>query len=89
MSIVVFRNYNLQEIKSLMEEIGKERMKCALKDAGMERPLSMEGFYLEYEVKSQNINLYFRYPSNTSFFLLPILGFWRIPKNGWVMERKN
>ncbi len=90
MSKIVFRNYDKKAIKDLLREIGKERFECALEDAGIkEKPLSMEGFFVEFETDALDINLYYRYPSRTTFFLMPVLGFWRVPKNLWVMERKD
>jgi hypothetical protein len=89
MSITVFRNYDKKAIRSLLKEIGKERYECALKDAGIEtRPLSLEGFYVEYETDTQDINLYYKYPSRIVFLLLPVLGFWAVPNEGWEIHRK-
>ncbi|WP_299529824.1 hypothetical protein [Ulvibacterium sp.] len=88
MSRVVFRNYDEDAIKELFHEAGKERMRAAIKDSGMPNtPISMKGFYLEYEMDTGAIKAYFRYPSNVTFFILPVLGYWRVPSKGWEMER--
>ncbi len=88
MSKVVFRNYDEDAIKELFHEAGKERVRAAIKDSGMPNtPSSMEGFFLEYEMDTGEIKAYFRYPSNTTFFILPVLGYWRVPTERWVMER--
>ncbi|WP_430426452.1 hypothetical protein [Maribacter litoralis] len=88
MSKVVFRNYDLKAIKNLLKEIGQERYEGALKDADIiQKPLSMKGFYIEYECKTGNISLYHRYPSGISLFIIDALGYWAIPHHGWEMLR--
>ena len=91
MSIVMFRNRDTEAIKILLKEIGKARYECALKDAGLleQRPISMSGFYVEYRTDTQDINLYYRYPSNTVFFIMPVLGFWGVPHNNWELHRSD
>nr|WP_298929880.1 hypothetical protein [uncultured Allomuricauda sp.] len=88
MSKLVFRNYDEKAIVSLMKEIGKERVRCAIKDSGMEsRPLTMEGFFIEFQPEKEDFILFFRYPSGVLFELMSVLGFWRIPEKGWEKER--
>jgi hypothetical protein len=89
MSKTVFRNYDKKAIKSLLKEIGKTRFEVALEDAGMTKPLSMDGFFVEYETETQDFNLYYEYPSKTVFYLLPVLGFWSVPTDNWIRERKE
>lgn len=88
MSKLVFRNYNKKAIKNLMREMGKERFECALKDSGMpNKPDSMEGFYLEFRVPEQDHYLIYMYPSETTFELMVVNGFWAIPQEGWELKR--
>ncbi|WP_430909228.1 hypothetical protein [Maribacter sp. 2-571] len=89
MSIVIFRNHDKKAIKELLKEIGKERYENALKDAGLDKqpPIGMDGFYIEYKVKTHEVDLYYRYPSNTKFYIMSVLGFWLIPENGWQYHR--
>ncbi|WP_339725710.1 hypothetical protein [Maribacter stanieri] len=90
MSKIVFQNHDIKAIKLLLKEIGKERYDCALKDAGIiQKPLSMTGFYVEYECDTKNINLYHKYPSNIVLFIMSVLGFWRVPHDNWQMIRKK
>ncbi|WP_276166477.1 hypothetical protein [Zobellia alginiliquefaciens] len=91
MSITVFRNHDISAIKVLLKEIGKERYECALSDAGLStnKPLSMHGFFVEYETDTSNIYLYYRYPSRAVFKIMSVLGFWSVPTEQWVRERKS
>ena len=88
--MVVFKNYDTKAIKELLKEIGQERYKCALKDEGLENqpPINMKGFYIEFDVKTENIGLYYKYPSNVETFIMDVLGYWRLPDKGWEMIRK-
>ena len=56
----------------MLKEVGKERYECALKDAGLysSRPITLQGFYFEYEMDTEGIhlNLFYRYPSRVVFF---------------------
>jgi hypothetical protein len=86
----VFRNSDLTAIRQLLREIGKERYECALKDQGIEqKPLGMDGFFVEYEVATKDINLYYKYPSKITLFIMPVLGFWAVPNEGWELSRKD
>ena len=89
MSKVVFQHTDTKVIKLLLKEIGVERYNCALEDAGLSKmkPIAMHGFYIEWD--NGNIDLHYRYPSNTSFKLMTVLGFQRIPFKGWELVRKN
>ncbi len=89
MSKLVFRNYDKTQLKLLLAEIGGERYQCALKDAGMEndKPMSMEGFYVEFEPDTLDFKLYYRYPSRTTFLIMSVLGYWRIPQTNWERHR--
>ncbi|MDF4220867.1 MULTISPECIES: hypothetical protein [Maribacter] len=91
MSKTVFRNYDIKRIKALLKEIGKERYECALKDLGLieQKPISMDGFFVEYETDTHDIYLYYRYPSRVVFKIMPVLGFWNVPNDFWVRERKE
>lgn len=90
MSELVFRNYDKKAVRRLLIEIGKERYECALKDAKFTSPpLSLEGFFFEFEIDTGNINLYFRFPMCQPIFVMPTLGFWAVPDKGWEMFRKN
>ncbi|MBU2902995.1 hypothetical protein [Maribacter dokdonensis] len=91
MSITVFRNYNITSIKALLKEVGKERYECALKDIGLlnQKPISMSGFFIEYETDTHDIYLYYKYPSRVIFRIMPVLGFWNLPHEHWVRERKE
>ena len=90
MSNFVFRNYDLKSIKNLLKEIGKERYECALKDSKIQhKPMRMEGFYIEFEVDTLDINLYYRYPSRVSFLIMPVLGYWAVPHQNWILERTD
>lgn len=90
MSKTVFRNYNITSIKALLKEIGKERYECALKDNGLfeNKPISMYGFFVEYETDTQDVNLYYKYPSRVVCYIMPVLGYWNVPYDFWVRERK-
>ncbi|GEM_PF-1413816 len=89
-NIVVFRNYDLASIRQLLKEIGKERYECALKDENIvQKPLGMEGFFVEYEVDTKEINLYYKYPSKITLFIMPVLGYWGVPVKGWELHRKE
>ncbi|WP_291967640.1 hypothetical protein [Maribacter sp.] len=91
MSKTVFRNYDIKRIKALLKEIGKDRYECALKDLGLieQKPISMDGFFVEYETDTHDIYLYYRYPSRVVFKIMPVLGFWNVPNDFWVRERKE
>ncbi len=85
----VFRNYDLKAIRDLLKEIGKERYECALKDMGIEdKPIVMNGFYVEYETESRKLSLYYRYPIGATFFIMSVLGYWAVPTDNWKMETK-
>ncbi len=89
-TIVVFRNYDLTAIRQLLKEIGKERYECALKDENIvQKPLSMDGFFVEFEVDTKEINLYYKYPSKITLYIMPVLGFWGVPNEGWELCRKD
>ncbi|MFT5737343.1 MAG: hypothetical protein ACJAU2_001840 [Maribacter sp.] len=89
MSEIIFRNYDLTAIRQLLKEVGKERYECALKDQGIEqKPLGMNGFFVEFEVDTKDINLYYKYPSKVTLFIMPVLGFWGVPIDEWVLTRK-
>jgi hypothetical protein len=89
-TIEVFRNSDLTAIRQLLKEIGKERYECALKDQRIEqKPLGMDGFFVEYEVDTKDINLYYKYPSKITLFIMPVLGFWGVPNAGWELSRKD
>ena len=90
MSKTVFRNYDIKVIKALLKEIGQERYNCALKDVGLfeSKPLSMDGFFVEYETDTHDVNLYYKYPSRIICYIIPVLGFWNVPIDNWVRERK-
>ena len=91
MSKTVFRNYDLKCIKALLKEIRKERYEAALKDIGLfeSKPITMDGFFVEYEIDTQDVNLYYKYPSRVVRFIMPVLGFWNVPHDHWVRERKK
>jgi len=90
MSKIIFRNYDLKRIKDLLKEIGKERYVAALKDAGLHenKPLSMDGFFVEFEPDTLDFNLYYKYPSRVIKFIMPVLGYWNVPIDDWVRDRK-
>lgn len=89
MTKLVFQNHNTESIKLLLKEIGKEHYDCALKDEGITQPpLTMKGFYIEFEVDTKNLNLYYRYP-NITIYIMSVLGYWRVPKEGWEMIRND
>ena len=87
----VFRNYDIKRIKMLLKEIGKERYEAALDDAGLKnmKPLGMKGFFVEYEIESRDVSLYYKYPSRTEIFIMPVLGFWAVPHTDWELLRKE
>ena len=90
MSKIVFRNYDTKSIKGLLKEIGEERYHAALKDANLHenKPLSMDGFFVEFEPDTLDFNLYYKYPSRVIKFIMPVLGYWNVPFDNWVRERK-
>ncbi len=45
----------------------------------------MEGFYLEFDVTSKSIDIWYRYSGGTKHKLLPAAGYWEVPNNGWEM----
>lgn len=86
---LVFQNHETKSIKALLKEIGKEHYDSALKDEGISQaPITMKGFYIEFEVDTKNLNLYYRYP-NVTLFIMSVLGYWNVPKDGWKMVRKE
>lgn len=90
MSKIVFRNYDKKAIRNLLREIGKERYQYAIDDADfISPPLSMEGFFVEYEPWSGNIELYFRFPMCQPQHIMSVLGYWAVTKEGWQMLRKE
>lgn len=90
MSKIVFRNYDKKAIKNILKEMGKERYECALKDAGfLDKPLSMEGFFIEHEPDTGNEELYFLFPMCKPKHLMSVLGFWAVPDEGWKKFRKE
>ena len=90
MSKTVFRNFDMSSIKQLLKEIGKERYEAALADNNIiQKPLSMNGFFVEYELDTQDINLYYKYPSRVILFIMPVLGYWGVPIDGWELHRKE
>jgi hypothetical protein len=54
-----------------------------------QKPLGMDGFFVEYEVDTKDINLYYKYPSKITLFIMPVLGFWGVPNAGWELSRKD
>ena len=90
MSKIVFRNFDVESIKRLLKEIGKERYEAALEDTGIEqKPLGMKGFFVEFEVDTKDINLYYKYPSRIELFIMPVLGYWGVPFGSWELHRKE
>ncbi len=90
MSKIVFRNSDKQAIRQLLKEMGKERYECALKDSGfLGKPLSLEGFHVEYETDTGNIEMYFTFPMSEPKHVMSVLGFWAVPDKGWEMFRKG
>ena len=90
MSKIVFRNYNKVAIKQLLKEIGQERYLAALEDAKIsQKPLSMNGFFVEYEVDAKDVNLYFKYPSRIEVLIMSVLGYWAVPQDSWELLRKD
>ncbi|WP_276493911.1 hypothetical protein [Maribacter zhoushanensis] len=69
----------------LLKEIGKERKDAELYE---NKPLSMDGFYVQFEPDTLNFNLYYKYPSRVIMFIIPVLGYWNVPIDNWVRERK-
>jgi len=90
MSKTVFRNNPITSIKALLKEIGMGRYECALKDNGLfeSKPISMDGFLVEYETDTHDVNLYYTYPSRVVCFIIPVLGFWNVPIYYRVRDRK-
>lgn len=78
-------------VRALLKEIGKERYECALKDAGLleQKPITLTGFFFEFETGTGMINLYHRYPSRGVYFIMPVLGFGAVPDKNWEMTRKD
>ncbi|TDT46918.1 hypothetical protein CLV90_0982 [Maribacter spongiicola] len=90
MSEIVFRNYDITAIKKLLKEIGKERYEAALLNRSItQKPLVMKGFFVEFEVNTKDVNLYYRYPSRITLFIMPVLGYWAVPTFGWELYRKK
>lgn len=90
MSKVVFRNFDIPSIKKLLKEIGQERYEAALADNKIiQKPLTMKGFFVEFEVGTHDINLYHRYPSGAILYIMPVLGYWAVPFSGWELHRKK
>ncbi|NHF60165.1 hypothetical protein FK220_012475 [Flavobacteriaceae bacterium TP-CH-4] len=89
-TLIVFRNQDKKVIRQLLKEIGRERYECALADAGLieQPPISMDGFYIEYDTEVKEFGLFYRYPSRSSYFIMSVLGYWNIPLSGWEYERK-
>jgi len=54
---------DLIAVRQLLKEVDKERYESALKNQGIaQKPLGMNGFFVEYEVDTKDINLYYQYP---------------------------
>lgn len=90
MSNEVFRNYDKVAIKQLLKEIGPERYQAALDDENItQKPLNMNGFFVEYLVDTKEINLYYKYPSRIEVYIMSVLGYWAVPNEGWELNRKD
>lgn len=90
MSKIVFRNFDVNSIKKLLKEIGKDRYLDALDDNNIiQKPLTMKGFFVEYEVDTKDVNLYHKYPSGITLYIMPVLGYWAVPFDGWELHRKK
>lgn len=91
MSKTVFRNYDIKSIKNLLKEIGQDRYIAALENQGLKnhKPLTMKGFYVEFDPDTLDFNLYYRYPSRISKFIMPVLGYWHVPIDDWIRENKQ
>ena len=48
----------------------------------------MDGFFVEFEPDTLDFNLYYKYPSRLIIFIMPVLGYWNVPIDNWVRERK-
>ena len=54
---------DLIAVRQLLKEVDKERYESALKNQRIaQKPLGMNGFFVEYEVDTKDINLYYQYP---------------------------
>lgn len=91
MSKKVFINNNKKAIKAILDKIGKEAYYEALKKQGLEeqKPISMNGFYLQFEVDSKDLDIWYRYPGGLKVKLLSALGYWEVPVKGWEMDWKE
>ncbi|WP_421805773.1 hypothetical protein [Flagellimonas sp.] len=84
MKSIVFRNRDKKAIKILMREIGAYRYETALEQMKVEqRPLSMEGFYLE--ANDDCIFLCHRYPSGYILKLMKVEYYAMLPRDGWEL----
>ncbi|BFP39479.1 hypothetical protein FGF1_03240 [Flavobacteriaceae bacterium GF1] len=65
-------------------EIGHKAYAEALEEQGLNRqpPISMRGFYIEYNVKTKEEDIWYTYPSGVSFKIISLLGYFT-PKEGW------
>jgi hypothetical protein len=58
-----------------------DRYEGTLEDTELleQRQISMSGFYVEKERIHKILTCTSRYPSNTAFFIMLMLGFWGVP----------
>ncbi|SDM65590.1 hypothetical protein [Kriegella aquimaris] len=90
MHTIVFHNRDTKAIRSLLKEIGEARYNSALMDEGITQPpITMNGFFLEFDTKTNNLSLFHRYPSHVTLFIMSVLGYWSVPNENWIMVRKE
>lgn len=80
---MLFRNYDLKTIKSLLIEIGEHKYNQAMENMKIpdSKPLSMRGFYIE--ATQHYLKLCYRYPSRYVIMIMDVETYKNIPVEGW------
>lgn len=75
------------KMRALLKEIGGKNYWRAIADCGEiymeQKPIGVDGHYLEFECETEDIFLYYSYGGGTVIKILQMNGFWAIPTEGW------
>ncbi|RDY57734.1 hypothetical protein [Flagellimonas nanhaiensis] len=84
MSEYVFRNHSRKSLRIVLVEIGEYRLREAFRKEFMLFPSSMNGFYMEYDMR-RNFFLYFKGEDSQEPTLMMKINAYYIPKDGWEL----
>ena len=87
MSILLFRNHNRKAIREILKKIGKMKYESALKEQNLhdQPPISMSGFYLEFDVETKDVDIWHQYGGGHCFKIISAIGYRELPSEGWEM----